>query len=98
MEESNSVLIPIVPGTKVRKDEGGMKVNATFYKQLVGSMMYATTTRLDIMYAISLISKFMAAPTELHLMIAKRILSSSTLTYKDGSMLITDGQHKARIT
>ncbi|KAL8143315.1 hypothetical protein V2J09_016347 [Rumex salicifolius] len=56
-----------------------MKVNATFYKQLVGSMMYATATRPDIMYAVSLISMFMAAPTELHLMIAKRILRNGKI-------------------
>uniref|UniRef100_A0A2N9EXA4 Integrase catalytic domain-containing protein n=1 Tax=Fagus sylvatica TaxID=28930 RepID=A0A2N9EXA4_FAGSY len=56
------------------KDEEGAKVNATMYKQLVGSLMYLTATRLDLMYVVSLISRFMASPTELHLQAAKRVL------------------------
>ncbi|XP_058761096.1 secreted RxLR effector protein 161-like [Vicia villosa] len=74
MEESNSVLNPIVPGSKIHKDEEGVKVNITLYKQLVGSMMYVTATRPDVMYAISLISRYMFMPTELHFAAAKRIL------------------------
>jgi hypothetical protein len=74
MENSNSVKNPIVPGVRLMKDEEGAKVNATMYKQLVGSLMYLTATRLDLMYVVSLISRFMASPTELHLQAAKRVL------------------------
>lgn len=74
MEESNSVMSPIVPGFKMCKDEGGVKVDETFYKQIVGSLMYITATRPDLMFVVSLISRFMAQPTELHLQAAKRAL------------------------
>lgn len=74
MEESNPVLNPIIPGFKIHKDDEGVKVDGSFYKQLVGSMMYLTATRPDVMYAVSLISRYMAKPTELHLAAAKRIL------------------------
>jgi hypothetical protein len=74
MEKSNSVKNPIVPGVRLMKDEEGSKVNATMYKQLVGSLMYLIATRLDLMYVVSLISRFMASPTELHLQAAKRVL------------------------
>jgi transposase InsO family protein len=74
MEKSNSVKNPIVPGVRLMKDEEGAKVNATMYKQLVGSLMYPTATRPDLMYVVSLISRFMASPTELHLQAAKRVL------------------------
>jgi hypothetical protein len=50
MEKSNSVKNPIVPDVKLMKDEEGAKVNATVYKQLVGSLMYLTATRPDLMY------------------------------------------------
>ena len=40
----------------------------------MGSLVYLTTTRPDIMYDISLISRFMERPTELHLNIAKIVL------------------------
>ena len=35
---------PIVPSVKLMKDEEKAKVNATVYKQLVGNLMYLTTT------------------------------------------------------
>lgn len=62
MEESNSVMSPIVPGFKMCKDEGGVKVDETFYKQIVGSLMYITATRPDLMFVVSLISRFMTQP------------------------------------
>ena len=74
MENSNEVHNPIVPGSKISKDEKGVEVDSILYKQMVGSMMYLTATRPDIMFAVSLISRYMSKPTELHLMAAKRIL------------------------
>ena len=74
MEKSNSVKNPIVPGVRLIKNEERAKVNATMYKQLVGSLIYLTTTRPDLMYMVSLISRFMASPIELHLQAAKRVL------------------------
>ncbi|KAK9705165.1 hypothetical protein RND81_07G037600 [Saponaria officinalis] len=75
MEDSNAVKNPIVPGTKLRKDEGGVKVDETQFKQLVGSLMYLTVTRPDLMYGvISLLSRFMSNPTTSHWLAAKMIL------------------------
>lgn len=74
MEECNAVLNPIIPGFKISKDENEVKVESTFYKQLVGSLIYLTSTRSDLMYAVSLISRYMSQPTKLHLMTAKRVL------------------------
>lgn len=73
MDESNSVLNPIVPGFKVCKDEDGAKVDATFYKQIVGSLMYLTATRPDLMFVVSLISRYMAQPTELHMQATREL-------------------------
>jgi hypothetical protein len=44
------------------------------FKTLVGSLMYLTMTRPDIMYGVSLISKFMETPKESHWKEGKRIL------------------------
>jgi len=61
MENCKPVLSPIVPGSKLSK--GGEKVDETYYKQMVGSLMYLTATRPDIMYVVSLISRYMDKPT-----------------------------------
>jgi hypothetical protein len=74
MGQCNSVKNPIVPGFKLTKDEGGVQVDSTLYKQMVGSFMYLTATRSDLMFVVSLISRYMEHPIESHLMAAKRIL------------------------
>jgi len=74
MDKSNSVKYPIVPGTKLSKDEAGTKVDETLLKQVVGNLVYLTTTRPDLMYRVSLISRFMSCPTESHWLATKIIL------------------------
>ncbi|XP_070024882.1 secreted RxLR effector protein 161-like [Nicotiana sylvestris] len=64
---------PVEFGLKLCKVGSRKKVDNTFYKQIVGSLMYLTATRPDIMYAVSLISRYMESPTEIHLLAAKRI-------------------------
>ena len=71
MLESNEVSSPIIPGFKINKDENGTTIDETYFKQIVGSLMYLTATRPDMMFATSLISIFMSRPTELHLQAAK---------------------------
>ncbi|KAL0324918.1 UNVERIFIED_CONTAM: Retrovirus-related Pol polyprotein from transposon RE2 [Sesamum radiatum] len=74
MGKSNSVHNPIVRGFKLTKDEGGVKVNKTYYKQAIGSLMYLTTARPDMTFAVSLASRYMENPIALHLQLAKRVL------------------------
>ena len=74
MSQCNAVHNPVVPGFKIMKDEGGVEVDSTMFKRIVGSLMYLTATRPDMMYVVSLISRFMERPTELHFNAAKRVL------------------------
>ena len=74
MHDCNSVNTPVEWGLKLHKDPEGIKINSTLYKQIVGSLMYLTTTRPNIMYFVSLISRYMENPTEMHLLASKRIL------------------------
>lgn len=75
MEHINSVENPMVPGFKISKDENGVKMDGSFFKQLIGSLMYLASARPDIMYAVSLLSRYMSRPTEVHYSAEKRILS-----------------------
>ncbi|KAG8640637.1 hypothetical protein MANES_13G070650v8 [Manihot esculenta] len=74
MKDCNPASTPTEFGLKLHKDLEGKKVDSTLYRQIVGSLIYLTGTRPDIMYAVSLISKFMESPTKMHLLAAKRIL------------------------
>ncbi|XP_034681024.1 secreted RxLR effector protein 161-like [Vitis riparia] len=73
MKDCNPVNTPSEFGMKLNKDNGGKKVDDTLYKQIVGSLMYLTTTRPDIMHAVSVISRYMECPIEIHLLATKRI-------------------------
>lgn len=46
--------------------------------------MYLTTTRLDMMFIVSFISRYMSKPIELHLQVAKRALRylNGTINYE----------------
>ncbi|KAL4021580.1 hypothetical protein IC575_020386 [Cucumis melo] len=70
MANCNPVSMPMEVGLKLVRDLEGRK---TLYKKIVGSLMYLTTTIFDIMHAVSIISKYMEFPTEMHLLAAKRI-------------------------
>lgn len=84
MSRSKAMTSPIVPGTKLSRSESGEPVDATQFKQIVGSLMYLTATRPDLMFAVSLLSRFMERPVEAHLLAAKRILRyiQGTLEYR----------------
>jgi hypothetical protein len=75
MEEWNPTETPIPLGTKLSKKDEGPTMDPTLYKILVDSLLYLTTTRPDIMYAASLVSRFMKSPKDSHWKMAKRILS-----------------------
>nr|GFD53530.1 uncharacterized mitochondrial protein AtMg00810-like [Tanacetum cinerariifolium] len=56
MDQCNSMHNPAVPGLKLTKDAEGTEVAGTIYMKMVGSLMYLTTTRSDLMFIVSLIS------------------------------------------
>lgn len=62
-----------MPGSKLSRNEDGKAVDAT-YKQMIGSLMYLTTTRPDLMYVVCLASRYMERPTEVHLTAVKQIM------------------------
>ena len=75
MAHNNSVATPMVPGCKLSKGgNGDLNVDATEYKRLMGSLLYLTATRGDIMYTVGMISRYMDQPIKMHLRSAKRIL------------------------
>ena len=94
MKNCNPVDTPVDFGSKLNKVGRGDMVDNTLYRQIVGSLMYLIATRPDIMYAISLIIKYMESLAEIHLLAVKSILRSLQgtkdfcLFYKKGENMI----------
>ncbi|XP_052478647.1 secreted RxLR effector protein 161-like [Gossypium raimondii] len=59
---------------KLIKKRDGKKVNSIIYKQIVGSLMYLTTMMPDIIYSVSLTSRYIKSPNKKHVFTVKRIL------------------------
>ena len=74
MSNCKSIAIPLVVNEKLKKEDGSNEVDASLYRSLVGSLLYLTATRPDIMYATSLLSRFMHKPSQTHFGAAKRVL------------------------
>eukprot|EP00253_Pinus_taeda_P005966 PITA_05966 len=72
--ECNPFTTPMEQNLKLTSIEGKEFEDATKYRQLVGSLNYLTTTRLDISFVVGILSRFMQKPFEGHWSAAKRVL------------------------
>jgi len=64
---------PLAVNEKLKKEDGRKKVDATLYRSLVGNLLYLTTRRPDIMFAASLLSRFMHSLSHFHFAAAKLV-------------------------
>ncbi|GKV40993.1 hypothetical protein SLEP1_g48576 [Rubroshorea leprosula] len=74
MDQCKSAPTPLIQNSKLIAEDGYEKTDASIYRSLVGSLLYLTTTRLDLMYAASLLFRFMHSPSQAHFGVAKRVL------------------------
>ena len=59
-------------------------VNNTLYRQLIGCLLYLTHTRPDLSYAVSVDSRYMDQPHEIHWRASKMILNFVQVTRTHG--------------
>jgi hypothetical protein len=64
---------PMSPSTKLDKDEKGKPVDVKLYRGMIGSLLYLTASRPDIMFSVCLCARFQFCPKESHLIAVKRI-------------------------
>ena len=84
MQNNKPLLTPTVIALKLSNEYCSSNVNPTLYKSMVGSLMYLTATRPDIMYVVSLVSRFMETPKETHWQAVKIILKYVNRTKEYG--------------
>ncbi|GJW49122.1 retrovirus-related pol polyprotein from transposon TNT 1-94 [Tanacetum coccineum] len=74
LESSHPVKSPMSYNVKLHKDIEGKSVCQTTYRGMIGSLLYLTASRPDIMFATCVCVRYQADPKESHLQAVKRIL------------------------
>ena len=74
MEYCKLVLTPMVTGCKFIIDDSYKDVDQRLYRSMIGSLLYVTTSRPDVMQAIGQVERFQAAPKESNIIAVKIIL------------------------
>nr|GEX08153.1 uncharacterized mitochondrial protein AtMg00810-like [Tanacetum cinerariifolium] len=64
---------PMEISKPLMKDENTEYVDVHLYRSMIGSLMYLTSLRLDIMFAVCACARFQVTPNVLHLHAVKRI-------------------------
>ena len=73
LEEVKAKNTPMGSSIKLDMDEKGKSVDQTKYRDMIGSLLYLTASRPDIMYNVCLCARFQACPKESYLNAVKRI-------------------------
>ena len=73
-EEAKTMKTPMSSSIKLDKDNKGKSIDSTMYRGMIGSFLYLTASRPDIMYSVCLCARFQYSPKESHLSAIKRIL------------------------
>ncbi|GJU62133.1 uncharacterized mitochondrial protein-like protein [Tanacetum coccineum] len=73
METCDPVDTPMVEKSKLDADPQGKEVDPTRYRGIIGSLMYLTSSRPDLVFAVCMCAWYQAKPTKKHLPAVKRI-------------------------
>ncbi|XP_059654714.1 uncharacterized mitochondrial protein AtMg00810-like [Cornus florida] len=83
MNDCKPVSTPLCPNTKLSLECTTESIPSTLYRSIIGSLLYLTASRPDIMYSVGLVARFQCNPRLSHLQAAKRILRyiKGTISY-----------------
>jgi hypothetical protein len=82
---------PMEAKLKLQVDTSSDLIDATLYRQIIGSLMYLMNTRPDIYFAVNTLSQFLVKPRRVHLVAPKHVMR-----YLKGTMdygISYDGDH-----
>ena len=67
MLDCKAMTTPMTTNLKLLNDDTSKAVDATLYRQIIGSLMYLTNTRPDICFVVNTLSQYMVNPKHIHL-------------------------------
>jgi hypothetical protein len=73
MEDSSPVSTHMVVSCKLSKDDMSSDVDQRTYQSMIGSILYITASRPDIMQVVRMVGHYQSAPKQSHLVAVTRI-------------------------
>ncbi|GKA89238.1 putative ribonuclease H-like domain-containing protein [Tanacetum coccineum] len=73
MDLCDPVDTPMVDRIKLDEDPLGIPVDQTRFRSMVGSLMYLTASRPDLVFPVCMCARYQASPTKKHLEALKRV-------------------------
>ena len=74
IDKAKSISTPMHPSQVLEVDKEGDKVSDELYRDMIGSLLYLTTSRSDIQLSVGICANFQYNPKQSHLNTIKRIL------------------------
>ena len=74
MIDSKVISTPMGTNGNLDSDASGNMVDQKLYRSMIGSLLYVTALRPDVMFSVCMCARFQASPRESHLKATKRIL------------------------
>jgi hypothetical protein len=74
MKDAKSITTPMDTSGSLDSDKSGNIVDQKLYRSMIGSLLYVTASRPDVMFSVCMYERFQASPRESHLKATKRIL------------------------
>ncbi|GKF32100.1 hypothetical protein Tco_0101898 [Tanacetum coccineum] len=81
---------PMVEKSNLDKDKERKAVDPSYYRDMIGTLVYLTTSRPDLQFAICMCARYQARPTEKHLHAVKRIFQYLKGTVNRGQWYLKD--------
>jgi hypothetical protein len=74
MENCRPISVPLLADHKLEAETNTKEVDVNFYCTLIVKLLYLSITRIDISFAVGLLSRYMSKPQERHLDAALHVL------------------------
>ena len=74
MSDSKAISTPMGTNSNLDSDASGNIVDQKLYRSMIGSLLYVTASRPDVVFSVCMCARFQASPRESYLKATKRIL------------------------
>ncbi|GJW89321.1 integrase, catalytic region, zinc finger, CCHC-type containing protein [Tanacetum coccineum] len=93
LHKSDPVDTPMVERTKLDEDLSGTPVDHDHKSRMIGSLMYLTTSRPDLVFAVCMCARYQYRPTKKHLEAVKRVFRYLQGTINMGLCIRKNNRH-----